>query len=158
MPRLCSVCVHDQRAAIDQALVNGTAFPALAALYRVSEDALGRHKANHLPATLARAQDAAEVAHADDLLGQVRDLQAKALGILTKAENSGQLMVALAAIRETRGCLELLGKLMGEIDDRPQVNVLVMPEWLALRSRIVTALVPYPEARAALAEVLSAGD
>ena len=159
MPQPCTVCLHPDREAIDRALVGGEPARTVASRYvTLGRMAVQRHKENHLPATLARAQDAAEVAHADDLLGQVRDLQGKALGILEKAEGAGQLMVALAAIRETRGCLELLGKLMGEIDDRPQVNVLVMPEWLALRSRIVTALVPYPEARAALAEVLSAGD
>ena len=158
MPRPCSVCGHPARQAIDKALVADTAFPALAALYRVSEDALGRHKANHLPATLARAQDAAEAAHADDLLGQVRNLRDKALGILKTAEDAGQLTVALAAIREARATLELLAEMEGEINRQPVINLLVMPEWLALRARIATALVPYPEARAALAEVLSAGD
>jgi hypothetical protein len=35
--------------------------------------------------------------------------------------------------------------------------VLVSPEWLALRGRIVGALARYPEARLALVEVLDAG-
>jgi hypothetical protein len=127
--------------AIDQALVADTAFPALAALYRVSEDALGRHKANHLPATLA----------------QVRDLRDKALGILTTAEHAGQLTVALAAIREARATLELLAEMEGEPSRQPVVNLLVAPEWPALRARIVAELRPYPEARAALAAVLTGG-
>ncbi len=155
MPRSCTVCSHAGREAIDRALVTGEAVYALARRYSsLSEPALRRHKDAHLPATLAKAHDAAEAAHADDLLGQVRQLQGKALGILTKAEESGQLMVALGAIREARGCLELLGKLMGEIDDRPQVNVLVLPEWLGLRAVLLRALAPHPEARAALMAAL----
>ena len=160
MPRPCSVCTHPERAAIDRALVGGEAPFALARRYSsLSEPALRRHKGDHLPATLAQAHEAGEVARADDLLGQVRGLQETTLGILKTAEEAGKLTVALGAIREARSNLELLAKLLGEIDDRPQVAILVTsPEWLALRARLVTALLPYPEARAAAAEVLSAGD
>ena len=158
MPRTCTVCTHPERQAIDKALVAGQSARQCAAIYRVSPDAVERHKAAHLPVRLVQAQEAAEVANADDLLGQVRALHATTLGILKTAEEAGKLTVALGAIREARGNLELLAKLLGEIDDRPQVAVLIAsPEWLALRARIVAALVPYPEARAALAEVLSAG-
>ena len=156
MPRTCTVCSNPERGAVDWALVAGAAFPALAAKYRVSEDALGRHKANHLPAALAKAQEAEEVAHADDLLGKVRDLQGRALAILDKAEDAGDLRTALGAIREARGNLELLAKLLGELDERP-VNVLVSPEWLELRMVIVGALEPYAEARGAVLRALEGG-
>ncbi len=42
----------------------------------------------------------------------------------------------------------------GELDDRPQVNVLVAPEWLAVRSAVLAALAPYPAARVAVANRL----
>jgi hypothetical protein len=111
---------------------------------------LGRHKANHLPAKLVMAEKAKEVAQADSLLEQVRDLQGRALAILDQAEMSGDLRTALGAIREARGNLELLAKLLGELDDRPQVNVLISPEWLELRAVIVGALEPYTDARGAV--------
>ena len=141
---------------MDRALVAGAAFPALAAKYRVSEDALGRHKANHLPAALAKAQEAGEAAHADDLLRQVKAIQSKTLSLLLKAEAAGELRTALAAIREARGNLELLAKLSGELDERP-VSVLVSPEWLELRMVIVGALEPYAEARGAVLRALEGG-
>ena len=72
MPRVCTVCTHDQRAAIDQALVNGKGVRETSALFRVSEDAVSRHKEGHLPAVLAQGQAAAEVARADDLLDHLR--------------------------------------------------------------------------------------
>ena len=158
MPRTCTVCTHPQREAIDRALVSGQPVRSLVSRYVTKRGrplghmALYRHKDEHLPATLVKAHVAAEVAHADALLSQVRELRDRALAILDRAEEDGQLMPALAAIREARGCLELLGKLMGEIDERPQVNVLVSPEWLTLRAAILAALVPYPEAQAAVAE------
>ena len=151
MPRRCSVCTHPDRENIDEALVGATAISAIAAKYRdISEDALGRHKANHLPAKLIMAEKAKEVAQADSLLEQVRDLQGRALAILDQAEMSGDLRTALGAIREARGNLELLAKLLGELDDRPQVNVLISPEWLELRAVIVGALEPYTDARGAV--------
>jgi hypothetical protein len=77
-----------------------------------------------------KARDLEEVAQADDLLVQVRDLQAHALDILERAEEVGELRTALAAISQARGNLELLGKLAGELDERPVVNLNVSPEWL----------------------------
>ena len=102
MPRRCTVCTHPDRESIDEALVGGTALSALSAKYRVSEDAVGRHKGNHLPAKLVMAQAAEEVTQADSLLDQVRVLQDKALDILAKAEEAGELRTALGAIREAR--------------------------------------------------------
>lgn len=150
MPRSCNVCSHPDREAIDEALVGGIAFPALVAKYRVSKDSLSRHKANHLPAKLVMAQAAVEVAEADDLLDQVRSLQARTLAILEAAEGSSQHRTALAAIREARSNLELLAKLLGELDERPQINMLVSAEWLELRAVIVGALEPHPDARGAV--------
>lgn len=147
MPRTCTICQHPDREAMDRALVGGTALSEVAAKYRASDDALSRHKANHLPATLVMAEKAAEVAEAGDLLDQVRNLQGRALTILGKAEEAGELRTALGAIREARGNLELLAKLLGELDDRPQVNVLISTEWLQLRARIIAALDHHPQAR-----------
>src|SRR4051812_26883739 len=70
MPRVCTVCQHPDRAAIDQALVSGTPIPRIAALHRVSEDALARHKTGHLPATVREGQALAAAAHADALTQQ----------------------------------------------------------------------------------------
>ena len=111
---------------------------------------MGRHKANHLPAKLVLATAAEEVAQADDLLDQVRDLQGRAYAILNRAEKTGELKTALSAIREARGNLELLAKLLGELDERPVVNLNLSPEWLELRTVIVGALEPYRDARGAV--------
>lgn len=150
MPR-CTVCGHPDREAVEAALVAQRGLRDIAGQFRLSKSALERHKANHLPATLVKAQHAEVVADADSLLSQVRDLQRKALAILAKAEAAGELRTALQAIGQARGNLELLAKLLGELDDRPQVNVLLAPEWQAVRSALLAALGPFPEARAAVA-------
>jgi hypothetical protein len=115
-----------------------------------------RHKTDHLPAALVKAQDAHAVAQADDLLAQVRDLQRRSLDILKKAEDAGDLRVALAAIGQARGNLELLARLLGELQDQQvAVQVLVTsPDWLRLRAAIMAALEPYPAACQAVAEAI----
>ncbi len=157
MPRKCSVCVHPKRDEIDQAIAGTEAYRSIAKHYHLSPSAVERHAKNHLPATLAEAQQASEVARADDLLDQVRTLKDKALGILETAEGAGKLGTALNGIREARGCIELLAKLIGKLDERPTVNILLSPQWVELRRTILVALQPYPEAKAALAEVLTDG-
>jgi hypothetical protein len=154
MPRSCTVCNHPNRDAIDEALVAGEPSRQLAARYgSLSRPAIQRHGENHLPARLVMAHAAEEVAQADTLLEQVRDLQQQALAILDKAEEAGELRTALSAIREARGNLELLAKLLGELDERPVVNLNLSPEWLELRTAIVLALEPHPDA---LSDVLRA--
>jgi len=159
MPRRCTVCSHLEVEAIDRALVAGEPYRSVANRYEsLSQAAVQRHQENHIPATLAKAKDAGEVAHADNLLDQVGDLQRRALAILGKAEEAGELRTALSAIREARGNLELLAKLLGELDESPVVNLNVSPEWLELRTVIVGALDAHPEALGAVVGAIEDAD
>ena len=152
MPRKCTVCEHPNRADIDTALADSaTRLRGIARTYHLSEDAVFRHKTAHQPATLSKAHEAEEVARADNLLGRVENLQARTLAILEAAEETGELRTALGAIREARSNVELLAKLLGELDERPVVNILIAPE---VRDAIVSALAPYGEARLAVANAL----
>lgn len=68
------------------------------------------------------------------------------------------LLEAVGTLREQLG---FYARYVGEIDDRPQVNILVDAEWLATRGALLRALWPYPDARAAVAAELmklEAGD
>jgi hypothetical protein len=154
MPRRCTVCDHPERQSIDETLVTGAPYRSVAKRFELSESAVYRHKVEHLPAHLLKAREVEEVAHADDLLEQVKHLQGYALDILERAEKAGDLRTALAAISQARGNLELLGKLAGELDERPVVNLNVSAEWLELRAVIVGALEPHPEARGAVLRAL----
>jgi len=162
MPRSCTICTHPERAAIDSLIVAGTSLREITGRFPLSKSAVDRHKAEHLPAALTKAQAAAEVAHADTLLDQVKaarnrleTLQRVAEGVVNRAMATDDLKIALDAIRtaatvsrESRGYLDLLGELQGELDRRAQVNVLVAnPEWVTMRTTILTVLQAHPEAR-----------
>jgi transposase-like protein len=154
MPRRCTVCDHQKRHSIDEALVSGAPYRSVAKRFGLSESAVYRHKTEHLPAHLLKARKVEEVAQADELLDQVRHLQTHALDILERAEKAGDLRTALAAISQARGNLELLGKLARELDGRPVVNLTVSPEWLELRAVIVGALEPHPAAHRSVLRAL----
>ncbi len=154
MPRTCTICTSDQRQAIDAALVAGDPFRNIAERFGTSATALTRHKAEHLPAKLAKAHDAKEAAHANTLLDEIRALRGKAVSILLAAERAGDLRTALLAIREARSCVELLAELEGELSRRPEVHVHLSAEWVQIRTVLLQALGPFPDARVAVAHAL----
>lgn len=112
--KTCAVCSHPRRAEIDRLLVEKVSLRDIAGRFGVSRSALSRH-AGHIPGALVAAKEAGKVADAGTLLDQVQGLVVRATGILDRAEQAGEHQAALGAIREVRGCLELLGKLNGEL-------------------------------------------
>ena len=155
MPKQCPVCVHTERQEIETALLGSATLPELAKRFSLPFWSLYRHKQRHLPSTLLKAREAQEVARADNLLDQVKYLQSKALDLLDKAEAAGELRTALAGVREAKGCLELLAKLQGDLAQEGTVNIVLSPTWITLRTVILQALEPYPEARLKLSQALS---
>ena len=158
MPQPCTICTHPERAAIDQALVGTAPYLRIAEQYGVSEQAIRRHAAGHLPEALAKGETAKERTRADILLEQIEGLRNHALHILGRAEKAGELRTAIAAIREARECIELLLEVEGRLRRGSVVNILIAPQWLQIRAVIVQALAPYPEARAAVALALQQVD
>ena len=157
MPRVCTICQHESCADIDAALLAEEPYRSIAKRYGASPSAVLRHR-EHLPSQLVKAREAEEVTQADTLLEQVRSLQTRALSILDRADDSGDLRTALGAIREARSNLELLGKLAGELQQEGTVNVTLTPEWLGLRAVVISALTPYPDAARAVSKALTAGE
>ena len=154
MPRTCTICAHKNRPAIDKALVERRPFRDIAGQHRVSKSALVRHFDDHIPTSLVKAQEAKEAADADALLARVVDYQNRAIAILEKAEAVDDFRSAISALREARGCTELLAKLAGELKDAPIVNLVLSPEWLTVQVAILTALEPHPKARSDVAHAL----
>ncbi len=111
MARTCTICTHVDKFSIDTGIVGGQALRDIAGQYNISKTALGRHKDNHLPATLTLAKREQETIHVGDLLQAARALLAKTSVLLSEAEQAGDRRVALAGVKEARGCLELLSKL-----------------------------------------------
>ena len=103
-----------------------------------------------------KAAEASDVRHALDVVQQLKAINAASLAILSDARRIGDADTALKAVDRIQRQIELQAKLLGELDERPQLNVLVAPEWLQARAVLLEALGPYPEARTAVSTRLVA--
>jgi len=153
--RTCTICAHPERRAIDRVLVGGSAsFRNIPERFGLSTTAVFRHRTACLPAALVQAAGAEEVRQALDVLQQLRHINAAALSVLRDARAAGEGELVLRAVDRVLKQVELQAKLLGDLDDRPQINVLVSPEWVALRETMLRALAPFPAARLAVAAAL----
>lgn len=153
----CRVCTHPERPEIDRQLAAGTSNPGIAAKYGMSRDSVRRHRDRHLSPALKAVATRRETQGAVKAADRAEQLYGKAEAILEAAEDAGQGQLALGAIKELRATVELLAKLSGELDERPQVNVVnvsASPEWLAIQSAMLEALASFPDARVAVAGAL----
>lgn len=155
MPRPCETCRHPKRERIERALVEGRAVAAIARKAGLSVDTVRRHAMNHLPKAMIPLNEARVAEHARTLLDRVEDLERRARVILDGAESSH---VALGALRELRGIVELLGKVTGELRETPNVvvNVLGSREWTAIQGALFEELEAHPEIRFKIAQRLQA--
>jgi hypothetical protein len=166
MGRKSKIEAHPQSEEIVSLLFNGAKNPDILRRYSgITEDDLDYYRANKLPSLLSKSKDLkiladeieqADVHKGDSYLQLVIGLQKKALDALELQDPAGDPKSWALVSREARGFLELLGKALDRIRDAPpvQVNILVNPEWLALRATIITALEPYPEAREAVVNAI----
>lgn len=156
MGRACTICSHPERAAIEAAIVAGTVNREIACKYAVGRMAIERHAAAHIAQEIRHAQEAREEAQGLDVVRQLKDINEITLAILKEAR-SDQIRgpsLALQAIDRVHKQLELQAKLLGAIDTT-QVNIWIVPEWLAIRSTLIQTLLPYPDARIAVAQALA---
>ena len=155
MTRTCTVCAHPLRHAIDKALVGGSASSEHSGTLGTLDHIRSFGTATTcLPATLVKAQEAEDVRQALDVVQQLRHINSAALRVLQDAKAAGNGDLVLKAVDRVMKQVEVQARLLGDLDDRPQINVLVSPEWLQLRGQILAALAPFPAARVAIAEAL----
>jgi len=164
MPRVCTICTHPEHDAIDKALASGETLRGLARTYFGSakaEDALGRHKADHLPVTVAKAEATKQVEQARgvvaeglDVVAQLRAINSVTMHVLKEARDRNDGELALKAVDRVQRQIELQAKLLGDLDERPVVNIHFSAEWIRIQTVLFNALAPYPEAGASVAQAL----
>jgi len=150
VPAVCKICSHAKRKEIENAFLAGTPRRAIARQWSLSRHSVDRHGAAHISAKLAKA----EILDAEALMLKVQ-------GYIDVAERTvvdagAKTSDVLAAIREARACVAMiLEAAHGKLNQRT-INVYTSPEFITVRTVIVDALAPYPEARQAVAARLIA--
>ena len=116
-----------------------------------------RHVKGHLPDALLAAKDIAVVANGDTLLSQLQEARARTLSLLDKAEDAQDTKVygpPVGYLREIREQLKFIAELEGRIASQPTINLTVSTEWIELRTVIISALDPYPQAKEAVVHAI----
>jgi len=113
----CTVCVHEDKQEINKAIVAGRSRRTIANQYGLSDAAVGRHRENHLPATLVAVGERRDKAHGGRLLDQAQGLVDEALASIERSKATGKEKDVLGGIREARHSLELTGRITGELRD-----------------------------------------
>src|SRR5262249_10282060 len=113
-------------------------------------------RAEHLPVRLIQAREAKETAQALDVVQQLRAINAATLAVLAEARARHDGDLTLKAIDRVQRQVQLQAKPLGQLGQPPQVTLLLSPGWMTVRPAILAALAPYPQARVAVAERLSA--
>jgi hypothetical protein len=110
----CKPCTHPRRDEIDRNLIHGRPLRAIAAEYGCSLGGLSRHT-KHVREVIRERITGEREERAGALLNRVEEVleQAKVLVDVAKAQNN--VRAANGSLRTILACLELIGKLTGEL-------------------------------------------
>ena len=166
MGRKSKIEAHPQSEEIIRRLASGEEYSKIVEDFRdIRYQDLDYYKENKLPEILSNSKDlkaladaieSADIHMGDTYLQLVIGLQKKALDALELQDANKDPKSWAMISREARGYVELLGKALDRIRDTPpvQVNLIVNPQWIELRTTIITVLEPYPDARQAVIDAL----
>jgi hypothetical protein len=118
----CKICSHPDRAGINKAILEQRSLRDIAGQYGVNRSSVDRHK-RHIPKALAKAKNAETVAESTSLLTRLKRLVEQCESAYEEARADSNWTGAAAFAREIRGCLELLGKLNGELQSGGRLTV-----------------------------------
>lgn len=166
MGRKSKIEAHPQSKIIIKRLASGEEYSTILLDFpQLTRFDLDYYVKNKLPELLSKSEDLrAEIEgeRGDDTYSEVRKLKDQAVSILAEAQGAGDLKTALIGIREARGCLELMFKAEGRIQEQSvnvnlqQINIYQSPEWAMVGDILVRLLAGYPELRSQVAGELLA--
>ena len=156
MPRVCTICGLENIDEIDRRARIESNIDKISKEFSISYQALYRHiQNNHHIRAVTVIPTASELATSEDILREITDHHKEATRLKELAETKGDLKTALLGLDKALKCLELITNIHGLVREQTinvntQVNILQSSEWVELRSRILDAIEPYPEAKKAL--------
>jgi len=168
--RACTICTHAKRHQIEIGMVHRVPMPVLARRFEVKLTALKWHRRNHLTpqaaAAILAAQkpteidlEALQASESEGLLAQLVCQRARLQLASETANDLGDVKASVACENAITANLTLVAKLLGQLVQHHEVkstSLLISPDYLELRSTLVNALRPFPEAARAVSQELHA--
>jgi len=163
----CTICGHAARPQIDLAIATGLSKRVIAERFHVSPDAVWRHSQNHLTPELKAALALKLIRREGDtravLLEEgagaveaLRAIRAPLFGRFLTAVDIGDDRAAAALAGRLHEGLTLSARLTGQLIPAAGTtiqNIVLSPDYQHLRTELVRALIPFPDAREAVAAV-----
>jgi hypothetical protein len=163
----CTICAHAARPQIDLSIATGLSKRHIAQRFRVSPDAVWRHGKEHLSPELKTALALKLLVKEGDtravLLEEgagaveaLRAIRAPMFGLFLQAIEIGDSRSVAALAGRLHEGLTLSARLTGQLVPAAGTtiqNIVLSADYIALRSSLLAALRPFPEAARAVAEV-----
>ena len=124
----------------------------------ISRPALRAHRANHISPALKALRTERIASRVRNVADRVEDLVRETDAMYRSAKKATRMPLALKAVHEQGDNYELLAKITGELDDRPQgtVNIQQSAAFIAVRSVIFEVVEQHPELRREISRRLRA--
>jgi hypothetical protein len=152
--RTCTICRHPARETIDSSLVRRVPYRDISTRFDVSTSALSSHLNNHLASYVQQALNEYGTSKGVKVLDKLTSTLDRLDGFLDEAESKQDAREFVTVAAELRKELELLAKLQGELAQEGTVNIPLHPEYVQVRTAIVQAVDPYPQAKEAISQVM----
>ena len=155
----CKCCQYPGHLELDKAYLNNEiSLQQYADKVGCAKPSVERHVKGHLPEALLKAKDIEDVANGDSLLDELCKARDRTYSLLDKAEAAANTKIygaPVAYLKEIREQLKFIAELEGKLSSQPQITIINNPQWVELRTLIIGALEPYPEAREAVVHAIS---
>lgn len=159
--------LHPARASIERELAIGRSARVIAIKYGVKRTAVQRHKKKlppHLLASLAGNilkpgvdLDELRDQEGEALLSHIVAQRSRLLMMQDQAIEAGEAAVVAMLSAQINKTFKLTGDLLGQFishQHQTNISILVSPQYLELRTALLRALMPFPDARRAVAAAL----
>ena len=128
MPKRCSVCTHEKREEIDQALIRGDTYRSISQIYTISPDALSRHKKNgHIVKEVVESHQVEVIERSEDVWAQIDFWSGEIESIYQEAKQKQEKSLALTAIDKAMKLVALTAQIRATSGEGPvEVNPITL--------------------------------
>jgi hypothetical protein len=162
-----TIDLHPDRARIERDIALRVPIDKIAKKYGVSAHKITWHARHKMPAQLKaaligkRLKDEVDleklrIEESEGLLANLAGLRARLLVSFDKAQAAGEHSAVATLGNQLHKNLQIVGDLLGEFAShqiQTNINILIQPEYMELRSGLIRILGDYPKAREAVLSV-----
>ncbi len=153
MPPTCSICRHEDRDAIDAALMRGESLRDIATRFETTPSSLQRHKdSGHIQEKVQQAVAERELLSARRLVEISQDGLIYLIEAIQACRETGDHRTLIAALRELREYIPFTERMLGISGGSTDYQN--DPEWQSVRLLLVEIAREYPQIRPRVLEIV----